>query len=99
MNKIPQNWSCQDVQNWVLHVSLKDPDIRVQDVPLENFEKVSGSELCQMNLDDFIKLEPTHGAKYYHALWHLSEGGKYHMCGREWAGWGGLGVGGNMNNR
>ena len=85
VSKIPQEWICQDVQNWVLHVSLKDPDIRVQDVPVENFEKVSGSELCQMNLDDFINLEPTYGEKYYHTLRHLNEEGNC-ICGREWVG-------------
>ncbi|KAK6972846.1 ETS-related transcription factor Elf-3 [Biomphalaria glabrata] len=66
----PENWSSSDVLDWIFFVA-QERGLDMQDFRGENFQNLTGAQLCQMGLGDFTQLEPRFGRIIYEMLKNL----------------------------
>lgn len=62
--KHPQNWSTLEVLDWLYYVA----DAKHLDIAKlrgEQFNSVTGKELCEMTLGQFIERDPEYGQQFY----------------------------------
>lgn len=62
--KHPQNWSTLEVLDWLYYVA----DAKHLDIAKlrgEQFNSVTGKELCEMALGQFIERDPEYGQQFY----------------------------------
>ncbi|XP_035825263.1 probable serine/threonine-protein kinase DDB_G0282963 [Aplysia californica] len=57
----PEGWTSSEVLDWLFYVAQEHCQ-DMQELRGENFQGITGSQLCQMGLEDFTKLEPKFGA-------------------------------------
>ncbi|XP_071452744.1 ETS homologous factor-like [Hetaerina americana] len=69
--KAVKQWSREDIMSWIVFVATEN-GLRCEDIMLSGFRDLNdGLGLCALTLDDFLRLEPNHGALFYHALQKL----------------------------
>ncbi|XP_062601638.1 ETS-related transcription factor Elf-3-like isoform X1 [Saccostrea cucullata] len=72
-NKHPENWSSQEVLDWVFYAAEKN-GIDCEHLYAENFRNIVGIDLCKMGLDGFLRLEPNYGQLFYKMFRDLCDG-------------------------
>ncbi|XP_059150643.1 ETS-related transcription factor Elf-3-like isoform X2 [Physella acuta] len=60
----PERWSSNEVLDWLFFVA-QERGLEMQEFRGENFQNLSGAQLCQMSLADFTRLEPHFGTVIY----------------------------------
>ncbi|KAH9519116.1 ETS- transcription factor Elf-3 [Bulinus truncatus] len=60
----PENWSSSDVLDWIFFVG-QERGLDMQEFRGENFQNLTGAQLCQMSQDSFSQLEPRFGRVFY----------------------------------
>ena len=61
----PRHWSNTEVLDWLFCVVQDQCCQDMQELRAENFQSVTGEQLCHMSLEEFTKLEPKFGAVLY----------------------------------
>ncbi|XP_048727980.1 ETS homologous factor-like isoform X2 [Ostrea edulis] len=62
--KHPQNWSTLEVLDWLYYVA-EAKNLDVAKLRGEQFNSVTGKELCEMTLSQFIERDPEYGQQFY----------------------------------
>lgn len=62
--KHPQNWSTLEVLDWLYYVA-EARNLDVAKLRGEQFNSVTGKELCEMTLSKFIERDPEYGQQFY----------------------------------
>ena len=73
-NKHPEQWGPREVLDWVYCVADK---CRITGIRGEKFNQKTGSELCRLNREQFVTLEPDYGSLLYGCLHKLLRNSKY----------------------
>jgi hypothetical protein len=62
--KHPQNWSTLEVLDWLYYVA-EAKNLDVAKLRGEKFNSVTGKELCEMTLGQFMERDPEYGQQFY----------------------------------
>lgn len=62
--KHPQNWSTLEVLDWLYYVA-EAKNLDVAKLRGEQFNSVTGKELCEMTLSKFLERDPEYGQQFY----------------------------------
>ena len=69
----PYHWSSADVLNLIYYVAEQCRSVDLGQLKGENFQDISGSSLCAMSMEDFVKRDPQHGKILHGCIQQLLE--------------------------
>ena len=73
----PENWSNNEVMNWIYSIAEDTEEIDAELLRGEAFSGITGKELSRMSERDFIKLDDKHGSLLHHLFSFLNGIGKF----------------------
>lgn len=77
-NKHPENWNSKDVLDWLFYTAEKC-NLEFSKLHSENFQSISGSDLCKLSIEDFERIESVYGRMLYSLFKDLRDGCKYDL--------------------
>ncbi|CAG2186747.1 ELF3 [Mytilus edulis] len=72
-NKHPENWNSKDVLDWLFYTAEKC-NLEFSKLHSENFQSISGSDLCKLSIEDFERIESVYGRMLYSLFKELRDG-------------------------
>jgi len=73
--KHPEHWSTIEVLDWIYYVAAEHKlDVGV--LRGENFNTITGPQLCAMTMQEFQEKDPEYGFYYYNLFQQILAGGK-----------------------
>ena len=73
----PENWSNNEVMNWIYSIAEDTEEIDADLLRGEAFSGITGKELSRMSERDFIKLDDKHGSILHQLFSFLNGIGKF----------------------
>lgn len=73
--KHPENWTEKEVLDWLFY-SAEMSGVDTTNLHGEAF-RITGRDLCRMNLEDFQRIEPQYGQYFYSLFRQLLNGRKW----------------------
>ncbi|XP_046338732.2 ETS-related transcription factor Elf-3-like isoform X2 [Haliotis rufescens] len=65
--KHPEHWNCKEVLDWLFYLG-QEQDLNMSQLRAEAFQDLTGSQLCNMTADDFLRIDPKFGKLFYEML-------------------------------
>jgi len=74
--KHPEHWSQNEILDWIYFIA-SEINIDAATIRGENFQNITGPELCRMSLDDFKRRDPVNGQFFYDMFRCVHKNGRW----------------------